>query len=130
MTVAKCEGWRLRPRRLGLPDGRRKLEKMNKETRKMKKVSQGSELTGDFPDTAPEPRSQNSETYFLCSYRLFSPCPQTHCGLIPGKVRTAPNPAKIPKIRRMFNIKAIRLGRPLTYQTWVTGEASSIKPIR
>ena len=31
----------------------------------MKKVSQGSELTGDFPDTAPEPRSQNSETYFL-----------------------------------------------------------------
>ena len=26
---------------------------------------------------------------------------------MPGKVRTAPNPAKIPKIRRMFNIKAI-----------------------
>ena len=52
----------------------------------MKKVSQGSELTGDFPDTAPEPRSQNSETYFLRAPEWSDGLDGSE-GWVPGRVR-------------------------------------------
>ena len=54
----------------------------------MEKVSQGSELTGDFPDTAPEPRSQNSETYFLRT------CPRGRRAL----VRACMTPLALPRM--------------------------------